>query len=133
MSKENIIHVCEDCALRKEVILENVDVEDVEVYELIYTGINTAKTASDPSVIPDGISEEKMKAYFEAAFAKEAHYKKLEAEWWRKILSKYKISDKTKIDTINCNFYHCIDKDGKEQIDFVSKHDEARGKIEAIK
>jgi hypothetical protein len=55
-------------------------------------------------------------------FEKEAHYKQLETEWWAKIIKKYKISDKTKIDVMNRVFYHCLDKNGKEVIDFVPKN-----------
>jgi hypothetical protein len=120
MKQALINHVCEDCALRKEIVIEKVDQDDVDVYELILTGINTAQMANDPSMVPDGVSEEKMKAYFEAAIGKEAHYRKLEMEWWRNMMKKYQISDKTKMDTVQGNFYHCLDKEGNEQIDFIS-------------
>jgi hypothetical protein len=133
MKQEQVNHVCEDCALRKEIVIENVDDEDVDVYNTIQTGISTAQASNDPSIIPDGVSEEKMKAYFEAAIAKEAHYKKLEMEWWQKMMKKYNISDKTKIDPMQKKFYKCVDENNQEQIYFESKPDKAREKLEVVK
>jgi hypothetical protein len=121
MKQETNTHVCEDCALKKVVVIENVDDEDVDVYNLIQTGIATAQAANDPSIVPDDVADNKMKAYFEAAIEKEAHYKKLEFEWWQKMMSKYKISDRTKIDPVRKKFYKCLDENNQEQVYFVAK------------
>jgi hypothetical protein len=126
--------VCEDCALRKEIVGEKVDKEDIDVYNLIQTGISTAQAANDPSIIPDDVSKEKMKIYFETAIEKEAHYRNLLAEWWTTTLRKYKITDRTKIDPLNGVFYHCLDNAGNEQIEFVPKQEKQKPKeLELVK
>jgi hypothetical protein len=112
---------CNRCALRRETVITNVDQEDLDVYELISTGIATATAASNPANAPDNIDKNKLEAYFSAAIGREAHYKKLEAEWWRKMVEKYGISDRTKIDTRQGLFYRCLDKDNREQIEFIEK------------
>jgi hypothetical protein len=69
-----------------------------------------------------------MKAYFSTIMDKEAHYKKLEVEWWQKMIEKYKISEMTKIDIMRREFYQCVDKDGNEKIEFENKPEiELRG------
>lgn len=116
--KNEVSHNCSDCAFKKKIIVNVVDKEDVDVYETIMTGISTAQVAKDPGIIGDDVSVEKMTAFFNAAMDKEAHYKKLEIEWWRKMLIKYKISDRTKIDVMKGQFYVCADEEGKEYVDF---------------
>jgi hypothetical protein len=114
-------HNCEECSWKKEIVVESVDKEDIDVYESIMTGISTAQAARNQSNFSgEGASDEVMKAYFSAVMDKEAHYKKLEIEWWRKMIEKYKISDFTKIDVMKGQFYICKDSEGKERIEFSS-------------
>jgi hypothetical protein len=47
-------------------------------------------------------------------------------QWWSRILKKYKISDKTKIDVMNKLFYHCLTKDGKEEVEYMPKKVQSR-------
>jgi hypothetical protein len=119
---EEVSHNCEECAWKKRVVLEEIDKEDVDVYEMIMTGTNTAKAARSQPLKGEGISTENMTAYYGAVMEKEAHYKKLEIEWWRNMLKKYKISDFTKIDVIKRQFYVCESPDGKEKIEFEPKN-----------
>jgi hypothetical protein len=119
--KRETFHSCSDCVFTKKVVVDKVAEEDISVYETIMTGISTAQVAKDPRILGDDVSVEKMTAFFNAAMEKEAHYKKLEIEWWRKMLSKYNISSNTKIDVINAQFYVCLDQNGKERIDFEPK------------
>jgi hypothetical protein len=51
---------------------------------------------------------------------KEAHYKKLEIEWWKKMLEKYNISDFTKIDVMTGQFYVCLDENNNAKIEYRS-------------
>jgi hypothetical protein len=114
-------HVCENCMLKKEIVIPEVDTEDVAEYEEIQIGLSIAQSTNKPENIPKNASANVIKAYFEVVMEREAFYKKREREWWSKILKKYKISDRTKIDTINKTFYHCIDDKGNEVIDFIPK------------
>jgi hypothetical protein len=115
-------HNCEECSWKRKVIVEHVDKDDVDVYETIMTGINTAQTARNQTNFDGGnTSPEVMKAYFSTIMDNEAHFKKLEIEWWRNMIEKYKISDFTKIDVIKRQFYVCVDEDKNEKIEFSPK------------
>jgi hypothetical protein len=114
-------HDCGTCAWKKKVVVENVDKEDVDVYETIITGISTAQAARNQSNFNgENPSAEVMSAFFTAIMDKEAHYKKLEIEWWKKMLEKYNISDFTKIDVMKGQFYVCLDEDNNEKIEYRS-------------
>jgi hypothetical protein len=119
---ENAIeHVCENCLFKKEIVLTDIDEKDIEEYEKIQVGLDIAQSVKKPENMPTNASSTAIKAYFEVVFEKEAYYKKQEMEWWRRIMKKYNISDKTKIDVFNKLFYHCLDAKGNEVIDFVPK------------
>jgi hypothetical protein len=49
------------------------------------------------------------------------NFKKQEIEWWRNMIKRYNISNSTKIDVFNGQFYVCVDKNGNEKIDFEKK------------
>jgi hypothetical protein len=118
----NESHNCDECAWKKKIIIESVDNEDIDVYEKIMTGISTAQAArKQTNFSGEDVSSEIMNAYFSAIMDKEAHYKKLELEWWRNMIEKYAISDFTKIDVMKRQFYVCLDDKGNEKIDYKSK------------
>jgi hypothetical protein len=119
-AKQN--HNCSECAWKRKVVIENVDKDDVSVYETIMTGISTAQAARNQNNFNgENVSSEMMKAYFSTIMDREEHYKKLEIEWWRKMIEKYKISDFTKIDVMKSQFYICVDEDKNEKIEFSPK------------
>jgi hypothetical protein len=116
-------HKCDECAWKKKVVIEEVDKDDVDVYEKIMTGISTAQAARNQNNFAgENVSSEVINAYFSAVMDKEAHYKKLEIEWWRNMIEKYKISDFTKIDVMKKQFYVCLDENGKEKIDYEAEN-----------
>jgi hypothetical protein len=120
--ENNEMHDCNECAWKKKIIVESVDNDDVDVYEKIMTGLNTAQAArKQTDFSSENVSSEVMNAYFSAIMDKEAHYKKLEIEWWRNMIEKYKISDFTKIDVMRRQFYVCVDDGENEKIDFKNK------------
>jgi hypothetical protein len=117
----NMQHQCKDCAFTKEIVIEDVDEEDVVEYDKIQIAISSLQASNSPENLPKDAAPNVIKAYFEVLFEKETHYRQLERAWWMRILKKYKISESTKIDTNERVFYHCIDKKGKEMIDFKPK------------
>jgi hypothetical protein len=126
----NIQHQCSDCAFTKEIVLKNVSSEDVEEYEKIQIALSSIQSANRPENMPKDASPDVAKAYFEVIFEKEAYYKQLEMAWWKRIMDKYKISENTKIDVNEKTFYHCLDKNGKEMIDFKAK---SKPKLKVVK
>jgi hypothetical protein len=121
MTTQNMLHSCVNCALKKEIVLESIDDIDIEEYETIQASLASIREANTQGTIPSDAPPQVLKTYFEVMLEKEAHYKKLERQWWNKIIKKYKISENTKVDTLQKVFYHCIDATGKEMVNFVAK------------
>jgi hypothetical protein len=121
MKNDEQIHDCNECSWKKKVVVEKIDQDDIDVYETIMTGISTAQVARSQVDFPrENVTKEMMNAYFSTIIEKEAHYKKLEIEWWREMMEKYKISKLTKIDVMQKQFYVCVDENGNEKIEFAS-------------
>jgi hypothetical protein len=123
-------HQCEDCIATKKVVVENVSREDIDVYSRIQTGIATCQ-AQRTAGLPDDVSEEDRKVFFNINFDKEQSFRQAESEWWQSMLKKYKISSNTKIDTIQETFYVCLTPSGEELIDFEKKPANKAKKISA--
>jgi uncharacterized protein YlzI (FlbEa/FlbD family) len=113
-------HNCVDCALKRKIVC-TVDMDDIKAYESIMTGINTADIAVNPSFIEDGLSDDKMKIFIQTVLERKEQWKNLEVDWWRNMLKKYKITNNTKIDVFNGQFYVCLDDEGIERIEFQPK------------
>jgi dissimilatory sulfite reductase (desulfoviridin) alpha/beta subunit len=115
-------HDCRNCAYTKRIMVDEVDDEDVDAYEIIMTGINTSQASKNLSVIEHaGASQETIKIYLNTVLDREDHYKRLETQWWRDMIKKYKIDNFTKIDVINRQFYVCRDDKGNETLNFKPK------------
>jgi hypothetical protein len=112
---------CKKCLLHKEILVNNVDEDDIDVFTKIINGINTNKVAINPDIILDNLSNDEIKSFVENNLNNRKYYKNLEIEWWKTMISKYGITENTKIDTNAKIFYHCLNDKGIEEINFKNK------------
>jgi hypothetical protein len=121
MANTNIIHNCTECAAVKENLDIMVEDKDVEEYEEIKAGLSSANDMlSQYANYDKPIDANVLKNVLDVIHEKETEYKTKEQQWWRRIMNKYDISDKTKIDTNHNLFFRCLYK-GNEVVDFVEK------------
>jgi hypothetical protein len=106
---------CALCKAKRELIVK-LDDEDCKVYELIINGLNTAKMAYNTEVIPEALSKDEIKKYYEKIIESEIYYTTAQSEWWRLIHDKYNVNltNYIKVDTLNGELYHCLDSEGNE-------------------
>jgi hypothetical protein len=117
----SVMHNCHECAAKKEILDIKVDEEDIEEYEDIRAGLNTANDMmSQYTQVEKPVNEKVLRAALDVVHQKESEYKLKEQKWWRRILKKYNISEQTKIDINRDCFYVCL-LNGSEIIDFVPK------------
>jgi hypothetical protein len=123
---QNIIHDCVHCAARKEMLDIKIDEEDIDDYEDINAGVMAVNNMLDQFYkYEEKMTHEKAAIMINLMHEKESVYRKRERKWWSRMLGKYNITDKSKIDINRNSFYHCI-YDNEEVVDFIAKDNENR-------
>jgi hypothetical protein len=109
---------CKKCSLKKEDLNIGIDDRDIEEYTDLANGYLTAKSAYNINIIPSQLSVSEISDFLFNCFEKSRQYRNLEMRWWKRIIRKYSVTENTKINTQKKCFYHCVNKDGQEEINF---------------
>lgn len=102
--------VCEKCGQihNKRIDLMLASKEDVDEFKLVQNKINCARQAVTPSAIPDGVDDNKVKLFVQAAIDSLASYQWLQQDLWARMIEKYDLpKDKNVyVDFGNGMFYY---------------------------
>jgi hypothetical protein len=109
------------CSLSNETLVDKVDEDDIDAFSKISNGIGTSNVALNAEIINSLPAEKELIDYLSSVLGRLKFFIHARNSWWKKMIEKYGISERSKINTSKKIFYHCLNSKGEEEINFKPK------------
>jgi DNA repair exonuclease SbcCD ATPase subunit len=112
-TKQEICPICGKVHPKREDLNIKATRDEVESMILINNRVNVAEQAAQPTALQQGVTQEQVQVFVNAALNAKAEALNLQRQWWNEIFAKYPQLPRDKnvfVDFDTCDFYIQIEQ-----------------------